>query len=107
MLRNFSWVLIVAALVGPVRAAEIDKLLPADTEVVITVNVKQILGSALLKKAGLDQWKGALKELPQVGDILEELGFDPFTDLDRVTIASPGGSEQDRGLIIARGNFDT
>jgi hypothetical protein len=88
------------------RAAGPDKLLPADTKFVLTVNVKQILDSPLVKKRGLATAKDALKSADQVNQILEELGFDPFTDLDRITIAGPGGSEKDRGLVIVRGRFD-
>src|SRR5262249_47295568 len=104
--RLWGAALAVAALAAPARAADLDPYLPADTEVVVTVNVRQLLGSELLKKLGLDKAKEALKDLDQVKTVLDELGFDPFKDLDRLTVAGPGGTEQDRGLIIARGRFD-
>lgn len=100
------WVLAILTMATPLRAAEVDKYLPPDTEVVISINVRQILSSELLKKAGLEQWKQMLKNAGPINDALQDLGFDPFKDLDRVTVATPGGSEQDRGLIILRGNFD-
>jgi hypothetical protein len=108
MFRNRLWVAALACTVVamPARAAEIDPYLPADTEVVISVNVRQVLDAALLKKLGIDKARAALKEADQVKAILDELGFDPFTDLHRVTIAGPSGTEQDRGLVICRGRFD-
>jgi hypothetical protein len=48
----------------------------------------------------------ALRGNDQVQDILKDLGFDPFKDLDRIIIASPGGTEKDRGLAIVHGRFD-
>ena len=44
--------LAAALLASPVRAADIDRYLPADTEVVSIVNVRQILSSALVKQIG-------------------------------------------------------
>jgi len=88
------------------RAADIDPYLPEDTEFVVNVNVRQILDSALIKKNALEAAQEALRGNDQIQDILKELGFDPFKDLDRVLAASPGGAEEDRGLIIAHGRFD-
>jgi hypothetical protein len=101
-------VTLAAALVAaaPSRAADLDKYLPADTEVFVTVNVRQVLDSPLVKKHGLKPAREALKQLDQVNDVLADVGFDPFTDLERVTAAGPGGGEQDRGLLIARGSFN-
>jgi hypothetical protein len=98
---------LAAVLVGaPARAAEIDKLLPNDTETVLTINVKQIFDSALVKKVGLDKAKQALKDQSEVQKILDDLGFDPFKDVDTITIAGAGGTETDKGLVIIRGKFD-
>jgi hypothetical protein len=101
-------VLGVAALLAaaPARAAEVDKLLPNDTESVLTVNVKQIFESGLVKKIGLDKVKQALKDQSEVAKALDDLGFDPFKDLDTIIIADSSGTDVDKGLIIFRGKFD-
>jgi len=91
---------------GPSQAAEIDRYLPDDTEAVVTFNVRQALDSPLIKKNGLEAAKEALKSLDEVNSILIDLGFDPFKDLDRMVIASPGGNDKDKGLIIVHGRFD-
>jgi len=86
-------------------AAEIDPYLPEDTEVISTLNVKQLLASPLIKKVALPNLKDLVNN-DQVKPHLEELGFDPLKDLDRITTAGPGGNENDRGLIIIHGQFD-
>src|SRR4029079_2099112 len=35
----------------------------------------------------------------------EALGFDPLKDIDSIVLASPGGDERDKGLIIVHGKF--
>jgi hypothetical protein len=96
----------VLLLLPAARAAGPDKLLPTDSELVITINVKQILDSPLVKNRGLSAAREALKSNEEVSQVLEDLGLDPFTDVDRITIGSPGGADKDRGLIIVRGRFD-
>lgn len=98
--------LTVALLAGPARAAEVDKLLPNDTEIVVGVNVKQILGSGLVKRIGEDTIKQMLKSDDKVAKVFEELGFDPLKDLDSILIAVPNAGDTDKGLVVIRGNFD-
>jgi len=97
---------LAAVLAVPARGGEVDPYLPEDTEVLVNLNVRQVLDSPVVKKNALDKAREALKGLDQVVEILDDLGFDPFTDLDRVLIASPGGGEQDQGLVIARGHYN-
>jgi hypothetical protein len=90
----------------PGRTAEIDPYVPPDTETVVNVNVRQILDSPLIKKHALEFAQESLRGNDQIQDILKDLGFDPFKDLDRVILATPGGTDKDRGLIIVHGRFD-
>ncbi len=98
--------LLAVGLAAPARGAELEKYLPDDTEVVVNVNVRQLLDSPLVKKHALELAREALKSVDMAEDVLRDLGFDPFKDLDRVVAASPGGTDKDRGLLIARGKFD-
>jgi hypothetical protein len=93
-------------LAAPARAAEVEKLLPNDTEVVVRINVRQILDSPLAKKLPLDQAKEALKDNADATQVLNDLGFDVFTDLDSITAAFSSGGDTDKGLVILRGKFD-
>jgi hypothetical protein len=108
LLRNLALTLPLVALLSAAQArgAEVDKLLPGDTEVLFTMNVRQILDSALVKKYGTEGLKEALKSNEEVQKILESLGFDPFKDLDSITSASPSGADPDKGLAIIHGKFD-
>jgi hypothetical protein len=93
-------------LAAPARAVEPEKLLPNDTEVVITINVKQMLTSDLAKKLPVDKLKEHVKGNEEANKILTDLGFDPFADLDSITTALSSGSEPDKGLVIVHGKFD-
>src|SRR5437660_1170633 len=96
----------LAVSIGAVRAAEVDKYVPGDTEIVIRVNVKQTLESPLLKK-NLDKIRDQIMKVDEVKSTLEALGFDPLKDLENVTLAAVGASDPEKVLIIARGRFNT
>jgi hypothetical protein len=102
----FGLALAALLLAVPARAAEVDKLLPNDTETLVTINVKQIMDSPLVQKLGVDKLKKALDDQDEVKKVLTELGFDPFKDLESLTFAISSGSDTDKGLIIAHGKFD-
>jgi hypothetical protein len=113
MLRNHRvWLaglaLAVAAFATGVRAADL-KYLPDDTEIILTINVKQILNSDLVKgqKAVLDQIKEQMKNNTpeEAKKYLDVIGFDLFRDLDTITVAGPGKKDHDAGLIIIEGSF--
>ncbi|HZY89524.1 MAG TPA: hypothetical protein VFE78_32175 [Gemmataceae bacterium] len=107
--HSARWLLLAVAAglsAAPARAGLLGPYLPDDSEVVVTVNVRQLLDSPLVKKHALEKAREALKDLDQVESILKDLGFDPFKDLERITVASPGGTEKDRGLVILHGTFD-
>ena len=48
---------LAAGLTAPTRAAEPDKLLPATTDSVVQVNIRQVLDSDIAKKYALEQLK--------------------------------------------------
>lgn len=96
-----------ALLVGPAPAVEPDPYLPDDTESLVTINLRQILDSPLVKKHGLPKAKEALEGSEDAQKYLKMLGLDPFKDLDSVTIAGGGAKEaDDKGVIIIHGTFN-
>jgi hypothetical protein len=114
MIRNkvacLAAILASCVLASSAVAIEYTKLLPADTEVVFSINIRQILDSKLVKDNGLNEAKNALDQLLQAndeaGNIVKSLGLDPFRDLDRITVASPAGTkDSEKGLIIVDGKF--
>jgi hypothetical protein len=108
-LRRLRMELIAAALFAlalPLCAAEVEKYLPEDTEVILVVNAKQLLDSPLVKKHFLEHIRGHLKSNDEVTKILESLGFDPLKDVTRITVALSMVGSEAKGLIIAHGRFD-
>jgi hypothetical protein len=102
----------VSLLAGPLRAAEADKYLPGDTAVVVSVNVKQALGSPLGKKHLVPVIQQQLKQSAQLTQALNALGFDPLKDFDSLTVATSGVASTDaqkeasKVTVIAHGSFD-
>jgi hypothetical protein len=107
--RVFGAIMIVALLAATNAGAADPKTLPSDTELMVTINVKQILSSPLFKanQAAVTQGKKALED--QYGDhpamqFIKKAGFDPFKDLDSLTITTNGG--KDPSAIIIEGKFN-
>jgi hypothetical protein len=101
--------LVVAALAAKaptIRAAEPDKLLPADADTVVSVNIKQILDTDIVKKYALEQLKQAL-DGQDAKKLLTDLGLDPLKDIDRVVVgANVKGRNDTKFLMIVHGSFD-
>jgi hypothetical protein len=105
--RRISWLVMVGLLVSfaPTMAAE-EQYYPSDTQFVLIVNVKQILGSPLVKK-DLPKIKDHLKNAGDVQTTLTNLGFDPFTDLDSLVVCAVGASDPEKGVVLIKGKFNT
>jgi hypothetical protein len=106
-LRKVSCLGLAALLLAAsVRGADIDKFVPGSAEGVVTLNVKQILESDLVKKYALDKAKELLKD-PNIAKLTEALGIDPLKDINSITLAARGDLQKSKKLVvIIRGNFD-
>jgi hypothetical protein len=91
---------IVCAL--PVRAADATTFLPDGTMLVVTVNVKQFLQTALVQDGGKG-FKPAIKEAIQA---LHGFGLDPATDVDRITLAIGEQLRSSSSILLLHGRFD-
>ncbi len=88
------------------RAAEPDKLLPADMDTVAFINVKQLVESDVVKKYALEQIKQVLAG-QEAKKLLEEMGLDPLTDIETLWVASSGTTPEDMKLFaVVHGKFD-
>src|SRR5436309_3524679 len=107
MNRKSLWslpALLVVAL--SVQSAEPDRLLPGDTEQVVVINVKQILGSQLFKKYVLPDIEKQLKDNKEYKQAQEATGLDLLKgDVTSVVIANSGTTGK-KALMIIRGRFD-
>jgi hypothetical protein len=84
-----------------------DKWLLSDSEAVMTLNLKQ-MNSSTLMKANLPLIKELIKNNEQVKGLLDATGVDPFKDVESILISGSGGSQKDaKMLIVVKGKFDT
>ena len=103
--------LTLAACVASQARAVDPKLLPGDTEVVFSLNLKQILGSDIAKqyKDIIDMARGAIEGQIQnnpAAKYLEKTGFDVLRDLHSVTVASNGSKDVDAIFLVVEGKFN-
>jgi len=108
--RRLSWmggVIFTLALATPsIRAAEFEKYLPDDTEVVFHANIRQALDSALARKYLLPQIQANVKGHAEVQEVLNALGLDLVKDLQSFTVAGPGNISEKKWTAFLRGSFD-
>lgn len=88
------------------RAADVEKLIPAEAESYMQINLKQIIDSDLFKKYALANLKQAL-EGNEAQKTLKSLGLDPLKDVDSITAGFWGDNPQEmKALVVVRGTFD-
>lgn len=101
----------VVALVTATAAPALEpKFLPPNAEAVITLNLKQIKESELVKK-----YEDSFKKLREkaekdagagVKEVLDKTGFDVFRDLDSVTVTGDGSLNADSLFVALEGKFN-
>jgi hypothetical protein len=109
MLQRSRIGLLVAFVGGlglPAKAADIDKLLPDQTELVVVINVNRIVEAPLFKKHFVEELRGLLKGSDDASKILQSIGFDPLKDLSNITLAGSGVSQDAKFLAVVHGKFD-
>jgi len=108
--RRLAWILALNGLLplfaSQVRAGDIDKYLPEDTELVLHANIRQALDSPLGKKYLLPPITDALKGQGEAQEILNALGLDPLKDVQSLTVAALGKDSEKKGIVVLQGNFD-
>ena len=106
LVRPLLGLVLMAGLAAPVRSAEVDAQLPAESEAVLLVNVRQILESELVKKYALGQIQQALQGA-DAKKMMEKIGVDPLKDIERITVSFWGKDPKDmNGFGVIRGKFD-
>jgi len=90
----------------PVWGSEPDKLLPPECDSVISINIRQVVDSDIIKKYALEQMKQALAG-NDARKFLADLGLDPLKDIERVVVGGSGKDQTDmKYLVIVHGKFD-
>lgn len=103
--RLLAGAVLAAVVAAPARAADLDPLLPAETESVVYVNVRQVLDSDVVKKFALGQIKQALQG-NDAQKMLKDLGLDPLKDIDKVTLGQWGTADEMNVFGIINGKFN-
>src|SRR5207247_412644 len=109
--RRFVWMNVLGlafALLGPIPsspAAEIDKYLPDDTQIVLHANIRQILESDLGKKYLMPQLEASIQGNPEAQQMLSAMGWDSFKDVSSFTMAASGASEHN-WMILVHSHYD-
>jgi hypothetical protein len=98
----FGVTVAAALFAAPARAADLDKYLPDGTIFVLSLNVKNLLDSPLLR-GDEKAFKTAMGEAAKA---LEEFGVDPAKDLSRLVIAA-GENAPNNALVLIEGTFNT
>ena len=105
-----TWILVasIAFVVSPLAAATTpDPLTPADAEVIITVNVRQMLRSLVVQKHALDPLKLLLQRNDELRQLLIVAGLDPLKDVDTIGLSTSGNpTHSGKLLAVVRGKFD-
>jgi hypothetical protein len=83
-----------------------DRWLSPNPEVVMTINVKQMVGSAIVK-ANLPMLKDQIKNNESLKALLDATGVDLFKDIDSVLISGSGSAKDAKALVVVKGTFDT
>lgn len=109
--RRFLIAAACVMLIASAAPAQNLKLLPNDTEMIMTINLQQMLKSEVAKsnKALLDIAKAKITEGlddKDVGKYLKKANFDIFADLSSITFAVPGGRNPDEFFVLIEGKFD-
>jgi hypothetical protein len=88
-------------------AAALEKFLPDDTQIVASINVRQILDSPLARKLEIPkEIENNIKKDEEATKVLKAMGFDPIKDIHRITFASPETPDLKNWLLGVHGNFD-
>jgi len=96
---------IAALLVSASGAADQQTPTCDNPEVMASVNIRQILGSGLIKKHALDLIKNVLQGDQTAQKVIQSTGLDPLKDLDSITVSGTNPM-QPQALIVVRGRFD-
>jgi len=98
-------VLILTLFLPAARAADLDPFVPADSEWVLHINVKQLVDSPAAKNA-TERLRSGFRSGLDVLAPLHTVGLDPLKDVRSLCLAGSGLLQPDRVLWIAHGGFN-
>jgi hypothetical protein len=112
MLQSFRWgwvvaIIAICAAASPTRAADFDAFLPKETDMVVSLNLRQMVDSPIGKKYAADLAKSMLSNNKQIQQALNSLGLDPLTDFSRITTGiGLDDLSHPKAVVVVEGKFD-
>jgi hypothetical protein len=97
--------LVLTCVAGPLTAAPGDRYAIDNAEVFLSINVRKFLDATIVS-GDLDKLRQMLKGRHEIQSELDAIGFDPFTDLDTLTVVGAPSQGSNQFLVIAHGRFD-
>jgi len=89
------------------RAADIAGVLPNDSEFVMQLNIKQLLGSKIVKTYASEMVDQFMENSPEAQQFTQLTGLDPRKDLSRIIIAGSGSDPTSAtAVILLEGTYD-
>src|SRR5437667_3314535 len=104
-------VLAVLLACRPLAAGENDKYLPADTGILLRIDVQALLQAPSLKsdKDALDRAQkmidGLLADYDSVRKHMTAAGIDIYRDVTTLTTAMPNDGDPDKAFVVMEGKF--
>jgi len=86
--------------------ADDTKWIVPDAEVILKLNIKQMMGSELMKKSGTDAIKGLLQSNEQARSVIDATGLDVTKDIDAILMSATGSAKDAKGRVIVKGKFN-
>ncbi|HJZ91175.1 MAG TPA: hypothetical protein VKE40_09900 [Gemmataceae bacterium] len=95
------------ALPAAARAADVVTYLPADTDAVLTIQVRQLTETDLMYKIGADLMKDALRASKPAAAAVEATGLDALKDFERITVGmNMEQTSPPKPFALFEGKFD-
>lgn len=83
-----------------------DPLLPSDTSFLLVINARAALQSKTANEIAIPWFQALIGKAPHIGQMIDVLGIDPLRDLLTLSIATGSTTDQDRMVIVFRGNWN-
>ncbi len=89
------------------NAADLATFLPRETDLVLSLNVRQVLEAPAIKTRAIDLIRTTLNTSKEAQESVKALGLDPLADFHRVSIGMElENLNNPRAIIVIEGKFD-
>lgn len=105
--------LAVFLLAGTARAEDPAKFMPDKTDMVVSINIKQMMNSEIFTKYLKDMVKQGIEDNAELKQFFTATGLDPYKDVERISFGmklpeelGPGSGSPENVMLVAEGKWD-